>query len=682
MTVVRWDDLTARSEANCRAAQACVTLGYGVIGWHYTDDGQKKPSEAWRRRGSTFPLWSVEDVRDWWGWRPMDYAGVVTGPESSVIVVDIDPRNGGAESLRRLEDRCGPLGEPTVDTPSGGWHYHFEYTTVGGLDIATRPLDEDAYPGIDIKAWGGFVGAPGAVTERGEYAVRNPSAPLLRAPLPPGLVDLLPVRNQPRESDWQPGAEVYDSSPANWIEQLVADAAFVRWGSQEEYLRNAVWRMRQSGRPPEEMQEVGCRIIAQFASQPGREPWTEQHVRDKVNRAMQKPVEVPHGEIPWGWVARTRELSLNGTASTTTSVRSAAITAQSEDESSVDPFAKYGDRLVRAGNFALDEPETVPAVWGDGERVLWSEGEALMIAGHQGLGKTTIAQQLVLHRAGIRTGPLLGLTVTQGDRPVLVLAMDRPRQFARSLRRMVDESQRAALNERVLVWRGPLPFNPIAPGGGGLSQLADFAEQLGAGTLVVDSVKDLAPGISKDEVGAALNSAWQEVIARGIELLLLHHERKAEQGNRRHNTLDDVYGSTWLTSGLGSVVVLEGEPGAATVGFKHLKQPAALVGPLEVRHDHSAGVSTLVEAARSVLDGLRAAGERGTTVQELAQQVYGETGTTAQRRISRELNRLSERSLALRKEGAPVAGRGRTSDRWFATDEAAWSAGSTGSDDA
>ena len=61
-------------------------------------------------------------------------------------------------------------------------------------------------------------------------------------------------------------------------------------------------------------------------------------------------------------------------------------------------------RLVAGGDFVLDEPETIPAVWGDGERVLWPEGEGVMITGHQGVGKTTIGQQLVLHRVGLSNG--------------------------------------------------------------------------------------------------------------------------------------------------------------------------------------------------------------------------------------------------------------------------------------
>jgi hypothetical protein len=144
-------------------------------------------------------------------------------------------------------------------------------------------------------------------------------------------------------------------------------------------------------------------------------------------------------------------------------------------------------RLVAGGDFVLDEPETIPAVWGDGERVLWTEGEGVMITGHQGVGKTTVAQQLVLHRIGLRAGDFLGLPVTKIDRPILYLAMDRPRQAARSLRRMVAESDRQLLNEPLVVWRGPLPVDPAKD----KDQFADFAAEIcpNVGTIIADSVR-------------------------------------------------------------------------------------------------------------------------------------------------------------------------------------------------
>ena len=73
--------------------------------------------------------------------------------------------------------------------------------------------------------------------------------------------------------------------------------------------------------------------------------------------------------------------------------------------------AETAERSVRirlGGDFILDEPEIIPAIWGQGERVLWAEGEGIMITGHQGIGKTTVAQQLVLHMIELRAGDFLG----------------------------------------------------------------------------------------------------------------------------------------------------------------------------------------------------------------------------------------------------------------------------------
>jgi len=42
---------------------------------------------------------------------------------------------------------------------------------------------------------------------------------------------------------------------------------------------------------------------------------------------------------------------------------------------------------------------------------------------------------------------------------------------------------------------------------------------------------------------------------------------------------------TWLTSGAGSVILLNGQPGDPVVSLHPLKQPAAEVGPRGTRHE-------------------------------------------------------------------------------------------------
>jgi hypothetical protein len=294
-----------------------------------------------------------------------------------------------------------------------------------------------------------------------------------------------------------------------------------------------------------------------------------------------------------------------------------------------DPFADLGpefsrtvddSRMVDGATFVLEAPESIPALWGnDGKGVLWAEGEGFMLCGPQGVGKSTIAQQVVLRRLGLRTAPLLGLPVRPADGRVLLLGMDRPNQIARSLRRMVTDEDKEVLRERLVVWKGPLPFNVTKDA----RALADFAEAHGAVDVVADSYKDLAPGIVQDEIGSAINMAVQEIVARGMQWMGLHHQRKATGDNKRPSTLDDVYGSAWLTAGLGSVALLLAKPGSAAVELLHLKQPAEPVGPLELLHDHATGRTEVRNTEDDLLGLLLEKGSAGVTEREAAEYLFG-----------------------------------------------------------
>lgn len=251
-----------------------------------------------------------------------------------------------------------------------------------------------------------------------------------------------------------------------------------------------------------------------------------------------------------------------------------------------DPGPDMHDRFIAGGAFILDQPAGIPALWGEGDDVLWAAGEALWIVGPSGVGKTTITGQLVRGRLGLADS-VLGRPVETDDRRVLYLAMDRPRQVARAMRRNFGEDHRQVLDDRLVVWPGPPPAD-LARRPELLLYLANLA---GAGTVVIDSVKDAAVGLCDDEVGAGFNRAVQGALAAGIEVLAQHHQRKG-QGNEP-KSLADVYGSTWLTAGAGSVILLWGAPGDLLVELRHLKQPGAEVGPLKIEHDHTTGTSTV-----------------------------------------------------------------------------------------
>jgi nucleoside-triphosphatase THEP1 len=308
--------------------------------------------------------------------------------------------------------------------------------------------------------------------------------------------------------------------------------------------------------------------------------------------------------------------------------------------------AEWDDRMRAGGSFILDIPDDAESLWGNGDRVIWASGEGLMITGTQGVGKTTLAQQLVLAMLGVLHGSVLGQPLRTKRRRVLYLAMDRPNQISRAFRRQCRDEHRQVLDENLVVWQGPPPADLAKH----TELLTSLAERAKADVVVVDSLKDAAVGLSEDEVGAGWNRAAQGLLATGRNLLVLHHRKK--QGKNAKTGLDDVYGSTWLTSGMGSVILLDGNPGDPLVQFRHLKSPVSQVGPMKVRHDQATGLMTLAE--RDLLAEVQVEGL--ITVKQAANLLFGSTSRGDVEKARRELEKYSTAGKLVKKaEGRTTA---------------------------
>ncbi len=304
---------------------------------------------------------------------------------------------------------------------------------------------------------------------------------------------------------------------------------------------------------------------------------------------------------------------------------------------------------IDGATFILEAPENVPAIWGSGDQVAWSKGEPLILAGPPGVGKSTLAQQLALARCGVADDlSVLGMIVAPDDRRTLYVAADRPRQIARSFRRMVTAKDKHRLSASLLVWSGPLPFSPVKEP----ATLAAWLSLHGVGTVVIDSLKDIAMPLSQDDVGSAVNLIFQHVIAQDIEVLALHHQRKATGENKKPTTLADVYGSGWITAGAGSVLLLWGQPGDPIVELTHLKQPALEIGPLAVVHDHLTGQSRLHEPV-DLQAIVAAATNGGITAADAARRLFtvADPDRNQIERARRRLGDLVARGQAVRVEG-------------------------------
>lgn len=94
--------------------------------------------------------------------------GIATGAASGIVVLDIDPRHGGDETLADLEREHGSL--PTTWrflTGGGGEHVLFRHPG--------RPVKNSAGqigPGIDVRGDGGYIVAPPSIHINGRpYAI-------------------------------------------------------------------------------------------------------------------------------------------------------------------------------------------------------------------------------------------------------------------------------------------------------------------------------------------------------------------------------------------------------------------------------------------------------------------------------------------------------------------------------
>lgn len=337
--------------------------------------------------------------------------------------------------------------------------------------------------------------------------------------------------------------------------------------------------------------------------------------------------------------------------------------ALAETRRETPPWARTANSLpedaIDGGRFIFDQPEGIPCLWGRGNQVLWPSGEAFMIAGSQGLGKSTLAGLLVRDLLGLGPGKLLGLPVIDIGCKILYLAMDRPKQIARSMARQFTPADNDVISERLIVRPGPPPRDLAAVP----TLLAQMADYYGAGIVFVDSLKDAAVGLKEDEVGARYNRARQHLVAQGVELAELHHSTKANTQGASPTSIDRVFGSTWLTSGCGSIVLLTGEPGDPIVGFRHVKQPAEEVGPYRLLHDQTVGAFS-IEHSVDLLALVKSSGADGLTAKDAAAATTDKPNPARAEieKARRKLVQLEENGLLQRIDGG--SGRGATT-AWF-----------------
>lgn len=150
-----------------------AALSYSERGWPTIPliARLKRPLVPWAEFQKRMP--SHDELQGWFTRWPDVNLGIVTGAVSGLVVLDVDPEHGGADSLAELESRNGAL-LPTIESVTGGGGRHIYFRHPGGTVHNLVRLA----PGIDLRGDGGYVVAPPSLHPSGKaYAWKAGCAP-------------------------------------------------------------------------------------------------------------------------------------------------------------------------------------------------------------------------------------------------------------------------------------------------------------------------------------------------------------------------------------------------------------------------------------------------------------------------------------------------------------------------
>lgn len=180
-----------------------AALSYARLGWHVfpcwwpeqRHDGKwrcacgndeckspaKHPIGALVPGGQNNATTDEETIRAWWSRYPQANIAVALAA-SGLCAVDVDPRNGGLETVELLEAKFGSLQSDVMQfTGGGGWHSVFQ------LPRDASSLPGRLGPGVDFKINGYIMGDPSLHVSGKRYgweASSDPREGVVPSPLP------------------------------------------------------------------------------------------------------------------------------------------------------------------------------------------------------------------------------------------------------------------------------------------------------------------------------------------------------------------------------------------------------------------------------------------------------------------------------------------------------------------
>lgn len=147
-----------------------TALEYARLGWPVLPlaPGRKIPATSHGVKDAT----TLESkIRKWFANHLDRGIGIACGEASGLLVIDVDPRNGGDDTFDELTTKLGALPDTVIQlTAGGGFHYLFSFPGAKGRGTLGA--------GVDIKSDGGYIVANPSVIYGRKYEWEANADPL------------------------------------------------------------------------------------------------------------------------------------------------------------------------------------------------------------------------------------------------------------------------------------------------------------------------------------------------------------------------------------------------------------------------------------------------------------------------------------------------------------------------
>jgi putative DNA primase/helicase len=293
--------MTASTDEFRSAARAYIEHGWHVLPIHAVLDkvrctcGHPRCGQPGKHPATRHGYRDASDdpsIIDEWTERLTRNIAIATGGVSGVVVINVDPRNGGDEAWDEFEAMFPEVDFTTYRVASGGGGFHLYYALPGGIADPTVP---NLLRGVDLKGDGGYVIAPPSNHASGGVYRLLADADL--APLPEPIVGMLRSGVRPAGLRHTPAGAVRGVGITTQRQQeIFANPAELGPGERDTFFTFTARDLRRRGSTFEEtLKTLGA--VYEGMHNPPDDFFQPDQVVQKVQRAFEsvEPVELDLG---------------------------------------------------------------------------------------------------------------------------------------------------------------------------------------------------------------------------------------------------------------------------------------------------------------------------------------------------------------------------------------------------